>query len=103
MKLLTNAEFEAEVLRSPLPVLVDFFTAHCGPCQRLVPVLEEVEREAAGRWKIVKVDAGAEGELAVRFHVNSVPVLLVFRGGQCVGQRPGARNKQEVLAWLAEV
>ena len=72
-------------------------------CRQLAPVLEEIAQEQAGRWKIVKVDAGAEAELAAQFRVSAVPMLLVFRGGQCVAQRGGARSKQDLLGWLAGV
>jgi len=100
MKTITSQEFETEVLQSAQPVLVDFFTETCAPCRRLVPVLEEVAREQTGRWKIVKVDAGAEPELAARFRVSAVPMLLAFHGGQCVAQRAGARDKRDLLRWL---
>lgn len=101
MKTITGDDFETEVLQSAEPVLVDFFTEACSPCRRLAPVLEEVAQHQAGRWKIVKVDAGLNPELAARFRINSVPTLLAFRRGQCVAQRVGARDQQELLEWLA--
>jgi len=103
MKTITSKELEAEVLQSAQPVLVDFFTDGRGPCRQLAPVLEDMAQEQAGRWKIVKVDAGAEPELAARFRINSVPTLLAFRGGECAAQRIGAAGKKELLAWLAGV
>lgn len=102
MKAITQAEFETEVLRSAQPVLVDFYTSGCAPCRRLAPVLEEIEREQAGHWKIVKVDAEVEQGLAVRFRVNMVPTLLAFREGRCVAQRVGQASKPHLAAWLAE-
>jgi len=102
MKQITSAEFESEVLAAPLPVLVDFYTEKCGPCRSLQPLLMEIEGEQTGKLKIVKVDAEKEGDLAVRFGVSNVPNLFLFRNGQCVAQRLGARSKKDLLAWIAQ-
>jgi thioredoxin 1 len=100
MKTINAQEFEAEVLRASGTVLVDFYTDGCGPCRNLEPVLEEIGRDLAGRPKIVKVDAGAEGELAARFRVQQVPSLFLFKGGEAVAQRVGGANKAALLGWL---
>lgn len=84
---------------SPLPVVVDFFTDGCAPCRMLAPKLEEIEGERAGRVKVVKVNASAEASLAARFGVRTVRTLLLFRGGECVGQRVGDCGKRELAAW----
>lgn len=100
MKNVTATEFETEVLQAAEPVLVDFYTADCPPCRYLTPVLGEIAQERGSKLKIVKVDALAETELTGRFRVVTVPTLLLFRAGQCVGQRTGAGSKKALLAWL---
>jgi len=100
MENITATEFETEVLHAADTVLVDFYTEGCTPCRYLTPVLEEIAQERAGKLEIVKVDTLAETELAGRFRVTSVPTLLVFRGGQCVGQRVGGTTKKALVAWL---
>jgi len=100
MKQITESEFETEVLTAPLPVLVDFFTEGCQPCRSLAPALEQIESERAAKLKVVKVDAGTERALAVRFGVMHVPALFLFRNGDCVAQRVGGRDKRELLAWI---
>jgi thioredoxin 1 len=100
---MNNGQFDAEVLQSPEPVLVDFYTDGCAPCWRLARTLEEIATERAGRLKVVKVDAGQEAELAAQFRVTTVPTLLLFRNGQCVAQRVGNADKAELEAWLDEI
>jgi thioredoxin 1 len=102
MKQITGAEFESEVLGSKEPVLVDFYTDSCPPCRMMAPVLQEMETEANGQFKIVKIDAGVESQLASTFRVNSVPAFFVFSNGKCVGQTLGARSKGHMKKWLEE-
>jgi len=92
-----EANFSAEVLKSPIPVLVDFWATWCGPCRMVAPVVEEVAKENAGRLKVVKVDVDANQQLAGSFHIQSIPTLLVFKGGAVVGQFVGAAPKAEIL------
>ena len=102
MKQITGAEFESEVLGSKEPVLVDFYTDSCPPCRMMAPVLQEMEAEANGQFKVVKIDAGIEGQLASTFRVNSVPAFFVFTNGKCVGQTLGARSKAHMKKWLED-
>ena len=102
MKQVTAAEFESEVLRSKEPVLVDFFTDQCNPCRMMAPVLAEIETEAQGQFKIVKVDAGAEMELAVQYGVRAVPAFFAFSSGKCVGQTVGAKSKANMKKWFED-
>lgn len=91
--MITKDNFEAEVLRSELPVLVDFFATWCGPCRMLAPTIEELKAEYAGRVKIVKIDVDAEPELAIRYRVASIPTLLYFKNGEVVATSLGLKPK----------
>ena len=100
MKQITHADFDAEVLRSKEPVLVDFYTDGCGPCRMMAPVLQEIETEANGSLKVVKIDAAADAALAASFRVTGVPTFLAFSKGQCVGQTVGAKSKSSMKKWF---
>ena len=102
MKQVTAAEFESEVLRSKEPVLVDFFTETCPPCRMMAPVLQEIETEAQGQLKVLKVDAGVEMELASQYGVRAVPAFFAFSNGRCVGQTVGAKSKTNMKKWLED-
>ena len=102
MKTITKKEFETEVLKATTLVLVDFYTNDCSPCRIIAPVLEEIERESAGKLKLVKVDAVAEQDLTLTWRVSTVPTLLLFKAGTVVGQRVGAPTKKALLQWIAD-
>ncbi len=95
-----DAGFEAEVLKSDLPVLADFYTTWCGPCKQLSPIVEELAGDYAGRLKVVKVDAGEAVETAGRLGVTSVPTLILFKDGKEVERRTGAAPKRGLVSWL---
>jgi thioredoxin 1 len=90
---LTDANFEAEVLKSSVPVLVDFTATWCGPCKALAPVVEGLANEAAGKYKVAKLDIDDASETARKYRVMSVPTILVFKDGQVKGQHVGMTNK----------
>ncbi len=92
----TQINFEAEVLQSDLPVLVDFSATWCGPCQAIAPVIESLSEEYAGRAKVITVDVDAETEISARYSVMSIPTLVVFKDGQEVDRIVGAAQKQAI-------
>lgn len=97
---LTNENFDAEVLQSELPVLVDFWATWCGPCMMLGPIVAEVATEYAGRVKVGKVNVDNAPELAARYGIMSIPALLLFRKGEVVRTSVGFVKKADVVAML---
>jgi thioredoxin 1 len=93
-----TSNFESDVLKSSQPVLVDFWAEWCGPCKMLAPVLDELAGELAGKAKVAKVDIDQHQELAVQFGIQSIPTLLVFKGGKVVGQTVGLKSKAALKA-----
>ena len=97
---ITKNNFEAEVLKSDIPVLVDFWASWCGPCRMLSPIVEEIEKEYAGKVKVGKVNVDEEIELAQRFQVASIPTILIFKNGQLAETSIGYRPKEDIVALL---
>jgi len=86
--------FEADVLKSDLPVLVDFYTEWCGPCKRIAPIVEDLAQSYSGKVKVGKVDVDQAQGLATRFGIMGVPTLMIFHGGKAVDQIVGLTTKQ---------
>ena len=97
----TDSGFDREVLRSDVPVLVDFWGEGCPPHRQLAPTIDVAASEYAGRLKVGKLDVGANGETAMRYRIRSVPTLLLFKGGQAVDQRVGALGKSDLQEMIA--
>ena len=92
----TDADFNQQVLESDVPVLVDFWAPWCGPCRMIAPALDQLATEYAGKAKVVKVDMDQNQATALKYHVRSIPMLLVFKNGQVQGTQVGAVGKPQL-------
>ena len=99
----TDTTFEDEVLKSEVPVLVDFWAEWCGPCKMIGPSLEQIADEMAGKLKVVKVNIDENPMSPSKYGVRSIPTLLVFKGGQVAATKIGAAPKQQLAQWLNSV
>lgn len=97
---ITSKNFEEEVSKSEVPVLLDFWASWCGPCKMVSPIVDEVADEVQGRAKVGKVNVDEEQELASAFQIMSIPTLVVIQNGKLVNQAVGVRSKSEILDML---
>jgi thioredoxin 1 len=97
---LTEANFNSEVLQSPVPVLVDFWATWCAPCRMIAPQIEDLASEYAGRVKVAKIEVEENQNLAAQYNIQSVPTLLVFKNGKVVDQVVGVVPKKALAAKL---
>lgn len=97
---ITDQNFEAEVLQSNLPTLVDFWAVWCGPCKAIAPMVDAVATEYAGKLKVGKMDIDHHQVVPQQFRITSIPTLLIFKGGKVVGQVVGAVPRSKLEAEL---
>ena len=100
---INQANFETDVLKSTLPVLVDFWAEWCGPCKMLTPVLEDIATEHAARVKVAKINIDENPELASRYKIQSIPTLLYFKGGEVWAQTVGFTSKTAILGKISSL
>ncbi len=96
----SEASFEQDVLKSELPVLVDFWAEWCGPCKMIAPVLDEVSKEYGGRLKVCKVNVDDHGAIAAKYGVRGIPTLLLLKGGKVEATKVGALSKSQLTAFI---
>ena len=100
MEMINDTNFEAEVLKSEKPVLVDFFAVWCGPCRQMLPIVTELSEEMADKIKIVKLDVDEAAATAEKYEIQSIPTMILFKDGQVKATRNGASTKAELQTWL---
>ena len=100
VKELTADTFQKDVIESPVPVLVDFWSPTCGPCLRLAPVVDELDAEAGGRFEVGKVNTWEQHNLATRYRISAVPTLLVFKNGAVARTLVGFQDKRRLMEAL---
>jgi thioredoxin 1 len=96
----TDAAFDADVLKSETPVLVDFWAEWCGPCRMMTPTIDAIATDYEGKAKIGKLNVDENGQTAMRYQIRGIPALLLFKGGKIVDQRVGAVGKSELQKML---
>ena len=96
----TDASFEADVIKSVEPVVVDFWAEWCGPCRMIGPSLEEISDEMAGKVKIVKLNVDENPGVSAKLGIRSIPTLMLFKDGKLAAQKVGAGSKGDLTKWI---
>jgi thioredoxin 1 len=96
----TDASFEADVIKSGEPVVVDFWAEWCGPCRMIGPSLEEISDEMAGKVKIVKLNVDENPGVSAKLGIRSIPTLMLFKDGKLAAQKVGAGSKGDLTKWI---
>jgi thioredoxin 1 len=100
---ITEQNFEEEVLKSPIPVMIDFWAEWCGPCKMIGPTVKELAEEYSGKLKVGKLDVDANGAIAQKYRILSIPTLLFIKNGEVVSQMVGAAPKKEMIKYIDKV
>ena len=100
IKHITDTSFDADVLKSDRPVLVDFWAEWCGPCKMIAPILEEVAKEYDGRIQIAKMDVDANQTVPAQFGIRGIPTLILFKNGEVAAQKVGALGKGQLTSFI---
>jgi thioredoxin 1 len=97
---ITDASFEPEVLKSEVPVLVDYWAEWCGPCKSIAPILEDVAKEYGGRLKVAKINVDENQSTPAKFGIRGIPTLMLFKNGNVEATKVGALSKSQLTAFL---
>lgn len=100
IKHITDASFEADVLQSTQPVLVDYWAEWCGPCKMIAPILDEVAKDYNGRLAIAKMNVDQNREVPAKFGIRGIPTLMIFKDGQLAATKVGALSKAQLTAFI---
>ena len=100
MKQVTDASFEADVLKASGPVLVDFWAEWCGPCRQIAPALDDISRDMAGKITVVKVNIDENPATPSRYGVRGIPTLMIFKNGEIAATKIGALPKSKLVEWV---
>jgi len=100
IRYVTDDTFTAEVLQSPLPVLVDYWAEWCGPCRMIAPILDEVSKEYAGRLNVAKLNVDENQQTPQKYGVRGIPTLMLFKNGNIEATKVGALSKSQLTAFI---
>ena len=99
---LTDAEFESQVIKSEIPILVDYWAEWCGPCKMIAPVLEEVALELSGKVLIGKLNVDENSQTPPKYGIRGIPTLMLFKNGETVGTQVGALSKSDLIKFIED-
>jgi thioredoxin 1 len=100
IKHITDASFEADVLQSAQPVLVDYWAEWCGPCKMIAPILDEVAKDYEGKLQIAKMNVDQNRDVPAKYGIRGIPTLMLFKGGQNLATKVGALSKAQLVAFI---